>query len=141
MKKGDYPQEYVGVPLSEISVAWRQTVVHKQVKVEMANGSAPLHKFTNLCCEFMMLTKRVLERDKVVFLFDVVIPIVSGIQAGSAVVTYRSDNKEAAILFMKIKCSMALWFLGYWTKIQKYKNGMIKKLMESFNTDAAKRQG
>jgi hypothetical protein len=116
-------------------------VVHKQVEVEMADGSAPPHKFTDLCCEFMMLTGRASEGDKVVFLFDVVIPIVSGIRAGSAVVTYRMDNKEAATLITKIKRSMASWFLGYWTKIQKYKNGMIKKLMESFNTDAAKLAG
>jgi hypothetical protein len=53
--------------------------VYKQVEVEMTNGSAPPHKFTNLCCEFMMLTRRALEGDKVVFLFDAVIPIVSGI--------------------------------------------------------------
>ncbi len=54
-------------------------VVHKQVEVEMADGSAPPHKFTNLCREFMMLTGKALEGDKVMFLFDAVIPIVSGI--------------------------------------------------------------
>jgi hypothetical protein len=79
MKKGCYSQEYVGVPLPKISMVWRQTVVHKQVEVEMADGSAPPHKFTDLYCEFMMLTGRALEGDKVVFLFDAVIPIMSGI--------------------------------------------------------------
>ena len=54
-------------------------VIHKQVEVEMADESAHPHKFTNLCHEFMMLTRRALEGDKVVFLFDAVIPIVSGI--------------------------------------------------------------
>ncbi len=54
-------------------------VIHKQVEVEMADGSAHPHKFTNLCHEFMMLTRRASEGDKVVFLFDAVIPIVSGI--------------------------------------------------------------
>jgi hypothetical protein len=33
---------------------------------------------------------------------------------------------------------VALWFFGYWTQVLKYKNGMIKKLMESFDIDAAK---
>jgi hypothetical protein len=92
-------------------------VVHKQVEVEMADGSAPPHKFTNLCHEFMMLTGRASEGGREVFLFDAVIPIVSGIQAGSAVVMYRMDNKEAAILIMKIKRSVALWLFGYWKKI------------------------
>jgi hypothetical protein len=116
-------------------------VIHKQIEVEMADGNAPPHKFTHLCCEFMMLTGKALEGDKVVFLFDAVIPIVSGIQASSAVVTYRTDNKEVAILITKIKRSVALWFFGYWTKIQKNKNGMIEKLMESFDMDAAKLAG
>ena len=61
-----------------------------------------------------MITRRALEGDKVVFLFDAVIPIVSGIQAGSAVVMYWTDNKEAVILIMKIKHSMVSWFFGYW---------------------------
>ncbi len=81
--------------------------VYKQVKVEIAKGSAPPHKFTNLCREFMKLTGRASEGDKVVFLFDAMIPIMSGIQAGSTVVTYWMDNREAVILITKIKCSMA----------------------------------
>jgi hypothetical protein len=51
------------------------------------------------------------------------------------------NNKEAAILITKINRSMVLQFFGYWMKIQKYKNGMIKKLMESFDMDAAKLAG
>jgi hypothetical protein len=58
--------------------------------------------------------------------------------ASSAVVTYQTDNKEAGILITKIRRSVASWFFGYWTKIRKYKHGMIKKLMESINIDAAK---
>jgi hypothetical protein len=57
------------------------------------------------------------------------------------VVTYRTDNKEARILITKIKQSVASWFLGYWTKICKYKHGMIKKLVESFDINAAKLAG
>ena len=29
--------------------------VHKKVEIEMADGSKPLHKFTDLCREFMLL--------------------------------------------------------------------------------------
>jgi hypothetical protein len=39
-------------------------VVHKQVEVEMENGSKPLHKFTDLCWEFMLLTGRATEGAK-----------------------------------------------------------------------------
>jgi hypothetical protein len=37
------------------------SVVHKQVKVEMEDGSKPLQKFTDLCQEFMLLTARAIE--------------------------------------------------------------------------------
>jgi hypothetical protein len=103
----------------------------------MADGSKPKHKFTNLSQEFMWLSLTDANR-KEVPLFDVIVPIFSGMQSGSAVVTYRNDNNEATILIRKIPQSVALWFFGYWTQVLKYKNGMIKKLMESFNIDAAK---
>jgi hypothetical protein len=53
-------------------------------------------------------------------LFDVLMPIVSGVQSGSAVVTHQTDNKEAAILIRKIKkqhCFVVLWFLDEGTKL------------------------
>ena len=86
-------------------------VVHKQVKVEMADGSKPLHKFTDLCREFMMLTLSTSSEAKPAYLFDAVILILSGIWTGSAVVTYRTDNKEVVDLINKIKRSVASWFL------------------------------
>ncbi len=55
------------------------SVVHKQVKVEMKDWSKPLHKFIDLCQEFMLLTAKLTEGTKELFLFDAVIPIVSGI--------------------------------------------------------------
>ncbi len=113
---------------------------HKQVEIEMANGSKPPHKFTDLCWEFMWLTFTAVDCTEFP-LFDVVMPIVSGVQSGSAVVTYKTDNKEATILIRKIKHSVALWFFGFWTKVQNYKLGMIQKLMESFDIDAAKLAG
>jgi hypothetical protein len=116
-------------------------VVHKQVEVEMADGSTPPHKFTDLCREFMLLTSSTLAEGKPAYLFDAVIPILSGLRAGSAVVTYRMDNKEAAELINKIKRSVASWFYGYWTQVRKYRPGMVIKLMESFDTDAAKLAG
>ncbi len=75
------------------------------------------------------------------FLFDAVVPIVSEIWAGSMVITYRIDTKEAGNLITKIKPSVASWFFRYWTKICKHKHGMIKKLMESFGINAEKLAG
>jgi hypothetical protein len=75
----------------------------------------------------MLLTGRTTNGAKELFQFDAVIPLVLGIRAGSAVITYWTDNKEAGILITKIKHSVASWFFGYWTKICKYKHGMIKK--------------
>jgi hypothetical protein len=61
----------------------------------------------------MLLTAKATEGSKELFLLDAVILIISGIQAGSTVVTYRTDIKEAGILIMKIKHSVASLFLGY----------------------------
>ncbi len=71
-------------------------------------------------------------------LFDAVVPLVAGIHTGSAVVTYHNDNRDTAILIKKIRYLVASWFWGYWTLVSKYKPSMVKKLMESFDTDAAK---
>ena len=71
-------------------------------------------------------------------MFDVIMPYVNRMLSGSAVVTYRHDNIEAAILIKKIRQSVASWWYGYWTYVVKYKQGMIKKLMESFDIDAAR---
>ncbi len=70
-------------------------------------------------------------------LFDAIIPIVSGQQNGSATITYWTDNKAAAELIRKKCRSVAGWFYGYWIHVQHYKLGMVKKLMESFDIDAA----
>ncbi len=76
----------------------------------MEDGSKPLHKFTDLCQEFMLLTARATKGAKELFLFDATMPIISGIRAGSAVVTYRPVNKQAGIFITKIKHSVAAWF-------------------------------
>ena len=110
--------------------------VHKQVEVEMADGSKPPHKFTDLCREVMYMESSV-PTDSPVFLFDAIIPIVSGMQNGSATVTFREDNAEAHALLKKIRKCVAGWFFGYWTMVKKYKLGMVRKLMESFDVDAA----
>ena len=67
--------------------------VHKHVEVEMADGSKPPHKFTDLCHEVMSL-QSFTPAEPPVFLFDAIIPILSGVQNGSATVTYRVDNRE-----------------------------------------------
>ena len=111
--------------------------VHKRVEVQMEDNSTPGHKFTDLLRECMFLSTTN-EEGKVIPMFDVIMPYVTGMLAGSAVVTYHHDNIEAAILIKKIQQSVASWWYGYWTYVVKYKQGMIKKLMESFNIDAAR---
>jgi hypothetical protein len=61
--------------------------IHKQVKIEMEDGSKPPHKFTNFCREVMWPTSPAVDGPPVP-LFDAIIPIVSGQQNGSATVTY-----------------------------------------------------
>ncbi len=78
----------------------------------MADGSKPKHKFTNLSWEFMWLSLTDANR-KEVPLFDVIVPIFSSMQSGSAVATSRNDNNEATILIRKIPQSMVLWFFSY----------------------------
>jgi hypothetical protein len=56
----------------------------------------------------MLLTARATEGVKELFLFDAVIPIVSGIWASSAVLTYRTDNKEAGIHITKLNTVLHL---------------------------------
>ena len=110
--------------------------VHKRVEMEMEDGSKPPHKFTDLCREFMGLDAP--DKDgKAHTLFEAIIPIVSGQHAGSATVTHRSDNSEAAELAKKIRHSAPAWFFGYWTCVRKYKLSMVQKLMESFDVDSA----
>ncbi len=69
-------------------------------------------------------------------LSNAIIPIVSGQQNGSATITYWTDNKAAVELICKICRSVAGWFYGYWIRVQHYKLGMVKKLMESFDINA-----
>ncbi len=71
------------------------------------------------------------------FLFDAIIPIVSGHQQGCAIVTYRTDNKEAAVLIKKSRRSVAACFFGYWQNIMGYRLEMVQKLMESLDIGAA----
>jgi hypothetical protein len=70
-------------------------------------------------------------------LFDAIMPVVSGQQQGSAIITYRTDNAEAAALIWKIRRSIAGLFFGYWRNIMGYRLEMLQKLMESFDVNAA----
>jgi hypothetical protein len=108
--------------------------VHKRVEIKMVNKSVPLHKFTDLCQEFMWLTLS--STDNPSPLFDAIVPIALGCQLSSAFVTYRYSNKLAATLIKKIKRSVPAWFFGYWINIQGYRLEMVCKLMESFDVDA-----
>jgi hypothetical protein len=106
--------------------------LHKKNEIKMKDGSEPKHKFTNLCWEVMWLTDN-LKRH----LFNGIIPVESGYNKGSAIITYCTDNKEAAVLVKKIKRCPAGWFFGYWQQIKIYRLEMVQKLMESFDVDEA----
>ncbi len=82
--------------------------VHKHVEINMEDKSRPPHKFIDLCRKFMWL-KLPHKGETINFLFDVIIPIVSGHQQECAIVAYRTDNKEAAALVKKIRRSVAAW--------------------------------
>jgi hypothetical protein len=112
--------------------------VHKRVKNKMDDKSKLPHKFTDLCRELMWLISKA--TDPVLSskpLFNTIIPIVSGLQSGSTIIIYRTDNKVAAILIHKIKRTFAAWFFGYWCLVSGYKLEMVRKLMESFDVDTA----
>jgi hypothetical protein len=110
--------------------------IHKRVEIKMDDRSKPLHKFTDLCREVMWLSSTAANGTSKP-LFDAIIPIVSGPQQGSAIITYRTDNIEAASLIWKIRRSIAGWFFGYWRNVMHYQLKMVYKLMESFDVDAA----
>ena len=86
--------------------------VHKCVKIDMEDKSELLDKSTDLCRKFMWL-KSSHEGESPKFLFDAIVPIVSSHQQGYAIVTYRTDNKEAAALGKKSRRSVAAWFFRY----------------------------
>jgi hypothetical protein len=111
--------------------------LHKRVEVEMADGSDPAHKFTDLGREVMMLAGARDMNGAEKPLFHAIIPICSGPKQGSADITHRTDNTKAAALIHKMQKSVGGWWFGYWTKVKKYWLEMVKKLMESFDDDAA----
>jgi hypothetical protein len=98
----------------------------------MEDGSEPKHKFTDLCQEVMWLTDSLKHP-----LFDAIVPVESGFNKGSAIITYCTNNKEAVALVKKIKRCTAGWFFGYWRQIKKYRLEMVQKLMKSFDLDKA----
>ncbi len=110
--------------------------VHKRVEIKMNNGSKPLHNFTDLCQEVMWLTYTAADGTTKPF-FDAIVPIMSGQQQGSVMVTFHTDNSKAASLVRKMRRSVAGWFFGYWRDVRHYCLEMVRKLMESFDIDAA----
>jgi hypothetical protein len=69
--------------------------------------------------------------------FDAMIPVLSGLHCGSAVLTYRTNSKQSAAPARKFRRCVANWFFGYWVMVRKYKESMVQKLMESFDTESA----
>ena len=80
-------------------------VVHKQVEVQMADASRPSIKFTDLSREFMSLSATN-EEGQLIPMFDVIMPLTIGMHCGSAMVTYRHDNRE--LLFRSEKSGKVL---------------------------------
>jgi hypothetical protein len=110
--------------------------VHKCVKIEMEDGSKPLHKFTNLCKEVMWLSSMAPNGTSKP-LFDAIVPVALVQQQGSTIITYHTNNAEAAALIRKIHQSIAGWFFGYWRNVMHYRLEMVQKLMKSFDVNAA----
>ena len=104
--------------------------VHKSVEIQVEEGMVDEHKYTDICREVQWLR---CSQDKP--LFDAITPIESGYHKGCVILTYRSDNKEAAILARKIRTDSAGWFFGYWRQVKKYRLNMVQKLMECFEYD------
>ncbi len=63
--------------MSHTTVLPNIATVHKRVEIEMEDKSKPFHKLTDLCCKFMWLST-LHEGESPKFLFNVIIPIVSG---------------------------------------------------------------
>jgi hypothetical protein len=89
-------------------------MVHKHVEVEMADGSKASYKYTDLLREAMAL--KVTRNDgENCPAFDVMIPVLSGLHCGSAVLTYRTDSIQYGALARSIKkvcCRLVLGLLG-----------------------------
>jgi hypothetical protein len=88
--------------------------VHKRVKIEMEDKSRPPHRFTDLCREFMWL-KLPYEGETSKFLFNAIIPIVSGHQQGCVIDTYCTDNKGGGSHGQENQmqnCCMVFWILA-----------------------------
>ena len=101
----------------------------------MEDGSTPPHKFTNPCREVMGL--KVTEKDGTSsFVFDAIIPIRSGLHSGGTIISYHTDSILSAALAQNIRRCVTGWFFGYWVQVCKYKVGMVRKLMESFDIDS-----
>jgi hypothetical protein len=90
--------------------------VYQRAEIEMEDASKPLHKFTDLCREVMWLSSMAPDGTSKP-LFDAIVPVVLGQQQGSVIITYRTDNAEAAALIQKIRWSVAGWFVGYWRNV------------------------
>jgi hypothetical protein len=68
--------------------------------------------------------------------FNAMILVLSGLHCGRAVLTYRTNSKQSAALVWSIRRCVAGWFFGYWVMLRKYKESMVQKLMESFDTNS-----
>ncbi len=93
-------------------------MVHKQIEVEMEDGSRPSYKFTDLLRVAIALM--VMGNDGTSQpAFDAMILALSGLHCGCAVLTYRTNSKQSAALARSIRRCVAGWFFGYWVMVCK----------------------
>jgi hypothetical protein len=78
----------------------------------MDDGSKSLHKFTDLCREIMWFSSTA-ANGTCKPLFDAIVPIVSGPQQGSAIITYPTNIIKATFLIWKydLASRVVLWVL------------------------------
>ena len=75
----------------------------------MEDGSRAPYKFTDLLREAMAL-KVMGNNGTSRHAFDAMIPVLSGLHCGSAVLTFRTDSIQSAALAQSIRRSVASWF-------------------------------
>ena len=112
--------------------------LYKVVEVEMQEGFGEKpRKFTSLLREFFDLRVEVPGSKDTVPVIHAIFPCMQGLSTGSARAIVRHDCAAAMKMIADIKKCVAPWWWGYWTKVLGYTEPCARKLMESFDTEAA----
>ena len=109
--------------------------LNKRVEIRMKDGKQPRVKFTTLLREFMDL--KVIHEGAWVPVVQACIPILRGLDAGSATVIVKSNVPAALELMKKMTKAVAAWWWGYLNEVRQYNLATCQTVMESFCTDSA----